>query len=67
MPINTEMNTNGSNTFKKNVKPFLFCISPKTKFIPALLTFINPSKNEPHAVKIVKPIVVFIINNTINT
>ncbi len=51
MPINTEMNTNGSNTFKKNVKPFLFCISPKTKFIPALLTFINPSKNEPNAVR----------------
>ncbi len=51
MPINTEIKTNGSNTFKKNVKPFLFCISPKTKFMPALLIFISPSKNEPSAVK----------------
>lgn len=64
IPIKTDINTNGSNTVKKNVDPFLFCKSPKTNFIPALLILIKPSKNDPSVVNIVKPIVVFIMNNT---
>lgn len=66
MFINIEIKINGSNMFKKNVKLFLFCIFLKIKFMFVLLIFISFLKNEFSVVKIVKLIVVFIINNMIN-